>query len=331
VKGAKAMNAPNDEAWIHFIQRPALYIDDQRVVGANDPAKKLLGSHIEGQDIRLAIRRPEVISLVNHPEGGSLMTGGIITSDQEWLVSCDVMKSGIKLLILEDISYQANLARAHADFVANASHELRTPLAAILGYVETLLDPKAGADDNTRNRFLTIIKSEAERMQALVEDLMSLSRIEANKHELPDSPVDLVTLVKIVADETTAPITFTHDAAKVKMNGDLPQLKQMLHNLIDNAVKYGDNGTPVTVSIETGRKGWAIMTVHNEGPSIPPVDIPRLTERFYRVDAGRSRKVGGTGLGLSIVKHIVERHRGRIDISSRPGEGTSVALYMPLS
>ncbi len=325
------MSTSDDEAMIHFIQRPALYIDDQRVTIANAAAKLLLGKHIEGQDIRLAIRHPEVIGLVNHPEGGNLVTGGIAGSDQEWAISCDIMKSGIKLLILEDISHQSNLARAHADFVANASHELRTPLAAILGYVETLLDPKAGADEKTRDRFLSIIKAEAERMQSLVEDLMSLSRIEANKHEMPAEHVDLVTLVKIVEGETTAPVVFTHDKNKVKMKGDLPQMKQMLHNLIDNAVKYGAEGTPVNITIETGRNGWAILTVHNEGPAIPAAHLPRLTERFYRVDAGRSRKAGGTGLGLSIVKHIVERHRGRIDISSRPGEGTSVALFIPLS
>jgi two-component system, OmpR family, phosphate regulon sensor histidine kinase PhoR len=325
------MTAADDQAMIQFIQRPALYIDDQRVTVANEAAKLLLGKHIEGQDIRLAIRHPEVIALVNHPEGGTLMAGGITTSDQEWSVSCDIMKSGIKLLILEDISHQSNLARAHADFVANASHELRTPLAAILGYVETLLDAKAGADGTTRERFLSIIKAEAERMQALVEDLMSLSRIEANKHELPDEQVDLVSLVKIISSETAAPVNFTHDADKVKMHGDLAQLKQMLHNLIDNAVKYGANDTPVDVTIETGRNGWAILTVHNDGPAIPAAHLPRLTERFYRVDAGRSRKVGGTGLGLSIVKHIIERHRGRIDISSRAGEGTSVALFIPLS
>jgi two-component system, OmpR family, phosphate regulon sensor histidine kinase PhoR len=204
-------------------------------------------------------------------------------------------------------------------------------LSAILGYVDTLADPKAGGDAETRERFLGIIKSEASRMQLLVSDLMSLSRIEAVRHEVPTDYVELVALTKEVIGESKRDEAVTLDATSdsVKLQGDKAQLAQAIRNLIDNAAKYGKSGKGVDVSIEASDRGWVTLTVSDHGEGISPEHLPRLTERFYRTDAARSRAEGGTGLGLSIVKHIVERHRGRFDISSRPREGTTATIMLP--
>jgi two-component system phosphate regulon sensor histidine kinase PhoR len=249
-----------------------------------------------------------------------------------WQLICTVLEAEQRLVVLEDLSVRVSVARAHADFVANASHELRTPLATILGYVETLGDPKAGEDPATRERFLGIIRHEASRMQALVEDLMSLSRIEALKHDAPDQPVDLVSLAQQCAGEVKgrAAVTFSSNVERASVAGDSGQLAQVLRNLIDNAIKYGKPGGEVAVTIEATDSGRVALTVRDEGDGIAPEHLPRLTERFYRADAGRSRAAGGTGLGLAIVKHIAERHRGRFDISSREGQGTTASLILPL-
>ena len=233
-------------------------------------------------------------------------------------------------MTLEDLSVQVSIARAHADFVANASHELRTPLASVLGYVDTLKDPKAGDDPETRNRFLDIIKHEAQRMHALVDDLMSLSRIEAVEHEVPTERIDVVALSREVSGEMQGKVKIESSDDVVFILGDRSQMAQVIRNLVDNAIKYGAPGKDVLVRIETAETGWATIEVIDKGEGIAPEHLPRVTERFYRVDAGRSRKVGGTGLGLSIVKHIVERHRGQFDLRSRTGEGTTASIMLPL-
>jgi two-component system phosphate regulon sensor histidine kinase PhoR len=229
------------------------------------------------------------------------------------------------------LSVQESVARAHADFVANASHELRTPLAAVLGYVETLKDPKAGENETTRLRFLDIIAKEANRMQALVEDLMSLSRIEATKHQQPTDKVDLLSVAKQCVAECGHPerVSLQSDVTEALVAGDRGQLAQVIRNLIDNALKYGAADAPVLAKLEKGASGWVVISIIDQGDGIPAQHMPRLTERFYRADPGRSRQIGGTGLGLSIVKHIVERHRGRFDIASRVGQGTTATCLFP--
>ena len=213
---------------------------------------------------------------------------------------------------------------------------MRTPLASILGYIETLADEKAGADADVRGRFLKIMFDEARRMQRLVEDLISLSRIEAEKYRLPDRAVDLTELIAEVrselfdaADARSADIAADIDLGVPAVAGDRAQLSQVLHNLIGNAMKYGRPGTPVTVRLWSDAAGMVRISVADEGDGIAPEHIPRLTERFYRVDPGRSRAAGGTGLGLAIVKHIVERHRGRLDIASTLGKGTTFSVLLP--
>jgi two-component system, OmpR family, phosphate regulon sensor histidine kinase PhoR len=307
-------------------------LTNDRVTFANPAARALLGAHIIGQDIRLAIRIPEALAVISNRNGGRVKVSGLSVAGSIWEIASHVLDDGTKLITLNDLSVQVSVARAHADFVANASHELRTPLAAIIGYVETLREPKAGEDPETRDRFLAVIKREAERMQALVEDLMSLSRIEAGKHEEPTDKIDMVALVREAAGEQLGgrETIIETVATEAAIAGDRGQIAQVLRNLIDNAHKYGRPGSPVTVTLEVSDTGWVSIAVRDQGEGIPPEHLPRLTERFYRADASRSREAGGTGLGLSIVKHVVERHRGRFDMSSRPGRGTVASVMIPV-
>jgi two-component system, OmpR family, phosphate regulon sensor histidine kinase PhoR len=241
----------------------------------------------------------------------------------------------MRIVHLVDQSGNYAAEKMRVDFVANASHELRTPLASILGFIETL-NEEAGEDPALRARFLKVMFDEARRMQRLVEDLISLSRIEAEKYRLPGERLDLGELLEDVAAEIAAArspragdVSVTIDPGLPAVTGDEAQLSQLFHNVIGNAMKYGRANTPVRVSLSLNRSKLVQLVVRDEGEGIAPQHIPRLTERFYRVDAGRSRSVGGTGLGLAIVKHIVERHRGRLDIASRVGIGTTVTIALP--
>jgi len=318
---------------LEHLHTPALVVEGGVVAFANHAAKGLLGGHIVGQDVRIAIRNPAALAVIQGATGGSARVEGLSVGGSQWEVACHVLPGGERLVSLYDLSVQVSVARAHADFVANASHELRTPLAAILGYVETLLDPRAGEDRATRERFLSTIRHEAQRMQSLVEDLMSLSRIEAVKHDAPSDPVDMVALAREVAGEfrDLAEIAVTTNREHAVIAGDAAQMAQALRNLFDNARKYGKPDGQITVTLEASETGWLAVVVRDEGEGIAPEHLPRLTERFYRADTSRSRAAGGTGLGLSIVKHIVERHRGRFDIASRPGEGTAASMMLRLA
>lgn len=313
-----------------LIDVPAMLINRAQVTYANPSAAALLGSHITGQDVRLAIRNPAAVALVASGVAGTAKIEGLSVPGSKWELNCNILPDGEMLATLTDMSVQASVARAHADFVANASHELRTPLAAILGYVETLAD--ADADADTRSRFLGIIAREAKRMQALVEDLMSLSRVEAGKHDAPQDDIDLVAVVHeaVSAFVDSKRILVESNASNAVVAGDRSQLAQVMRNLIENALKYGKTDGTVSVSIETTQSGWASVSVRDEGDGIAAEHLPRLTERFYRADESRSREAGGTGLGLSIVKHIIERHRGRFDIASRVGEGTTASVILKL-
>jgi two-component system, OmpR family, phosphate regulon sensor histidine kinase PhoR len=226
------------------------------------------------------------------------------------------------------------------DFVANASHELRTPLATLSGFIETLKGP-AAEDEPARARFLDIMEREAARMSRLIDDLLSLSRIELDKHVRPVMQLQLEGIIAEVG-KTLAMRLEADDRHLIiderlplpPVIGDRDQILQVLHNLVSNALKYGHTGTPITVRAaaepeSAGTPAVVRISVTDEGEGILPEHLPRLTERFYRVDSVRSRKMGGTGLGLAIVKHIVERHRGRMEISSQPGIGSCVSVTLP--
>lgn len=321
-----------DSPMLEHINQPVMLLEDDVVRFANAAARAILGSHVVGQDVRIAIRIPQALAVIAAPQGGTARIEGLSGRGSQWDLACHPLGERRKMVVLEDLSIRVSVARAHADFVANASHELRTPLAAVIGYVETLEDDKAGGDAETRKRFLGIIRHEAQRMRALVEDLMSLSRIEAVKHDAPTEPVDVVALVREAAGEVQnrAQVEIKANCESAIVAGDRGQLAQVLRNLVDNAIKYGKPDGTVRIEIETGGSGRVAVSIADEGEGIAPEHLPRLTERFYRVDAGRSRAAGGTGLGLAIVKHIAERHRGWFDIASRPGQGTTATVILPL-
>jgi two-component system phosphate regulon sensor histidine kinase PhoR len=250
---------------------------------------------------------------------------------------------GFWLIELRDRSNEADMSRAHTDFVANASHELRTPLSSVIGYVETLAEAPAKVDPATTSRFLGIVLREARRMDSLVSDLMSLSHLEAEKHDIPTDHIDLGALAARVVGEFPVDrgIRIARPDAPVLIVGDTSQLEQLVRNLIDNALKYAEADQPLGVEVEAApepepAKGraraprLATLRVADRGAGIAPEHLPHLTRRFYRTDPGRSRAAGGTGLGLAIVKHIVERHRGKLDITSTLGVGTTVTIRLPM-
>ncbi|MBO0753300.1 MAG: hypothetical protein J2P53_14375, partial [Bradyrhizobiaceae bacterium] len=227
-----------------------------------------------------------------------------------------------------------------ADFVANASHELRTPLASLSGFIETLQGP-ARNDCASRDRFLAIMKEQATRMARLIDDLLSLSRIEQKVHIHPDTAIDLVMIVNEVTDsllplarERDVEIKITDRTDSLDVLGDRDELIRVFENLIENALKYGASGKRVDITLSCdpaiGEPRDAVASVRDYGPGIAPEHLPRLTERFYRVDIGESRAQGGTGLGLALVKHILNRHRGRLMIDSTPGSGANFSVRLPI-
>lgn len=328
---------------INPITDPILLVRNAKVAAANPAAAKVLGNHIVGEDVRIAIRHPAAADRLANPEarhsGEPILLVGVGSTEQRWELRIHTLQDGLKLVQLSDQSSRYAAEKMRMDFVANASHELRTPLAAIKGFLETLEDPKAGKDDATRARFLKIMYDEADRMQRLVEDLMSLSRIEAEKFELPSDRIDLSDLVGEARD------FYIHSRGKKEsdivlnlpdhiplVHGDRAQLAQVINNLLSNAFKYGKKGTPVTISLTPNKSGTMFcLAISDQGDGIAPEHIPRLTERFYRVDKGRSKSIGGTGLGLAIVKHITERHGGRMEITSEVGTGTTVSIMLPIA
>ncbi len=314
---------------LSHIDLALMIVERGKVTFANAAAQALLGTHVVGWDVRLALRDPGVIALLRSEINGKTRVAGLSVPGSIWEISSHLLDDGSQMVALTNVSAQASIAKAHADFVANASHELRTPLASIIGYVETLEDEKAGSDPATRERFLGTIKREAQRMQALIEDLMALSRIEGNRHSPPAEVVDLIAICRETACELPS-ISLNIERENVRVFGDRGQLSQVFRNLLDNAQKHGAPGKPVNMTLHADNAGWATVTIKDEGEGISPEHLPRLTQRFYRADPGRSRSLGGTGLGLSIVKHIVMRHRGHLDISSTLGVGTTVTVLLPM-
>jgi two-component system phosphate regulon sensor histidine kinase PhoR len=257
---------------------------------------------------------------------------------------------GQAVVVLSDRSRERAVERTRVDFVANVSHELRTPLASLIGFIETLRGPAAD-DPPAQQRFLGIMGEQAARMNRLIDDLLSLSRIELIEHQAPSERVDLTELLPRLAATFEPRLKQRAVSLDMRIPTDLPavvgdadQLAQVVQNLLDNAVKYGRDGGNVRLEAvamrpgdsppEATAQGWparpgVVVTVGDQGSGIPRAHLPRLTERFYRVDAGRSRAAGGTGLGLAIVKHVVNRHRGQLQIESEEGVGTKVNVWLP--
>lgn len=349
VDGPRAIDAasitshPQLQAFIDASTDAILMVENARVTAANVVALRLLGGNIVGQNVRMAFRHAGAIERLSDPDayhsGHPIKLTGIGQKNQLWEMRIQTMGPVQKIVHLADRSGTQAAEKMRVDFVANASHELLTPLAAIKGFIETLDDPAAGDDPAIRGRFLGIMATETDRMQALVRDLMSLSRIEAEKYDPPQTPVDFSQIVMETVDQLRnsqkdrgADIAVDIMADLPPVIGDAGQLRQLANNILTNAMKYGKDGTPVLVSLISSRSGAMLnFAVADEGDGIAPEHLPRLTERFYRVDSGRSRLVGGTGLGLSLVKHIVDRHRGHLEIRSTVGKGTTVSILLPVA
>jgi two-component system phosphate regulon sensor histidine kinase PhoR len=326
------------EAISDLIERssiPQVITDRNTIALANQTARKLLGPHVIGQDARVALRNPQAISLLDEDSQNEAIVRGLVRRGDIWQINRQIIDDRLAMLEFINQTAEADISRAHTDFVANASHELRTPLAAVLGYVETLQEGSDTLDAPTAQKFLGIIEREAKRMHALVSDLMSLSRVEAEKHDLPTTRIDLASLVERAAHDAAGSNRMNRVSvdigAEPVVAGDRQQLEQVVRNLVDNALKYGASDKPVTVKLDMAQGDLARIAVTDEGEGIAPDQIPHLTRRFYRTDPGRSRASGGTGLGLAIVKHIVERHRGRLDITSALGKGTRAVVRIPLA
>lgn len=324
---------------------------DDRILAANAMCTPLFGEGIAGRHLITVIRQPSVLDAIEgcrHSRAAQdtryLTNDG--RQDVTYKVSCahlDLVGLTGVLAVFEDVTHLEQVGQMRRDFVANVSHELRSPLTVLAGFLETLQG--AAADDpQARTEFLSIMQAETERMTGLVADLLSLSRVEASARIRPREPVaiDMVlhaTLAALRPQIEQAGLNVTCDLPDdlPPVPGDYDQLVQVYHNLVENALKYGADGgeieiTGVIVPRLPGLDGPALrLAIRDHGEGIDPIHIPRLTERFYRVDRARSRQSGGTGLGLAIVKHILGRHRGRLIIRSHPGEGSTFETILPLS
>jgi len=344
------------EALLANIPDPVILVDRRAVViEVNPAARALLPALKLRHPLSFALRAPDVLDGIEEVlrTGASLKTlyATRVPTERAFEVQIGAlpMPDGVVggvlggqpnvVLFLRDLTSARRLEAMRVDFVANASHELRTPLASLLGFIETLQGP-ARNDPPARERFLGIMKTQAQRMARLVDDLLSLSRIELREHVPPTRPVDLTRIARQMVD-TQGPLARDRGvmlSAAVEgafpILGERDELLRVVENLIENAVKYGGSGGRVEVALRrqtdaaSGRTSVE-LAVRDYGPGIAAEHIPRLTERFYRVDVASSRDQGGTGLGLAIVKHIVNRHRGRLLIESVPDEGTTVRAIFP--
>ena len=333
---------PQSVVDIEALGNPARLVDaNLRILASNDAARVLFGTQLTGADLRLALRHPAILDIIAEAAKAEAAVNsevsGIGAAEGAYRVRAVSAGAGRILVGFVDITQARLTERMRVDFVANASHELRTPLATLVGFIETLQGPAAD-DAAARQRFLDIMASEAGRMARLIDDLLSLSRIELDKYVRPQTATPLAPLVADVARTLAMRLESDERQLLIDLPADLPdviadrdQILQVLHNLISNAQKYGRTGTPIAVSaqVEPGESPRVRISVVDQGDGIAPEFLPRLTERFYRVDTSHSRSLGGTGLGLAIAKHIVERHRGTLDITSVVGQGTRVSFTLP--
>lgn len=343
---------PTTAELVECLPDPVILLNDSReVVACNAAARESLGVGPVGRDLALSLRHPVVLAAAESVAQGAPSFADEVTLPSPIPRTFSLYAATVStgeasqpkriILVFRDETQVKRAEQSRADFVANASHELRSPLSAIIGFIETLLGP-ASDDEEARIRFLNLMHGEAQRMARLIDDLMSLSRVEINEHIPPRITVDVAGLVRGVtstlavrAEKKEMTLDVTCESPLPAVIGDLDQLTQVFHNLIDNAVKYGRPGTPIRVQLcpvdrfpGTSAAGVSI-SVADEGDGIPAIHLPRLTERFYRADEGRSRRLGGTGLGLAIVKHIVKRHRGRLTIESELGHGSTFTVFLP--
>ncbi|WP_171220377.1 ATP-binding protein [Enterovirga aerilata] len=332
---------------------PVILVDPRLVVvEANAIARSVLPALKERQPLAFAMRSPEVLdaipAVISTGEPARVEVAGRTGNEPTWEVRIRRLaarsEAGLgqpaAALFFRDLSDQRRLETMRVDFIANVSHELRTPLASLSGFIDTLKGP-ARDDAQARERFLDIMQAQAQRMTRLIDDLLQLSRVELKEHVPPSTPVDLgatvahmVEIMAPLARERGVGLALEVPQEPVRILGDRDELLRLVENLVENAIKYGGSGKSVEIAVRRqgpgGTQGERVeLSVRDHGPGIPPEHLPRLTERFYRVDVAESRIQGGTGLGLAIVKHIVGRHRGRLAIESEPGQGATFRALFP--
>lgn len=352
-KACKALTATVIDSLLEASPWPQLLIGpDERVLAANQLALNLLGSGVVSRHYITALRQPDLLDCIE-----AILSGAFGPQESRYLASEATRETSYKVVVARvetgqgpgvmasfvDVTDLQEAGQMRRDFVANVSHELRTPLTALLGFIETLRGA-AKHDPVAQERFLGIMEREAARMNRLVRDLLSLSRVESEERMRPQGSVDVGALLQStvmslrpLADEARMELTFEGLGKPAMVRGDGDQLSQVFSNLVENAIKYGaSDGTCVEVRLEKvahepSLRGPAVkLCVRDDGEGFDPIHIPRLTERFYRVDDHRSREMGGTGLGLAIAKHIINRHRGRLRIESSPGNGASFTVVLSL-
>jgi two-component system phosphate regulon sensor histidine kinase PhoR len=352
VRGVNPVEAPAVSAVVSGMPDPAVLLDRAgRVIHLNAAAAQLAPALRRNELAQFALRSPEIITALREaiastePRRATYLDHVPVDRWMELIITpvpVPTLFGGTDKCLLLTFHDQTPLRRVEemrADFVANASHELRTPLAALSGFIDTLQGP-ARDDAKARERFLGIMHAQATRMARLIDDLLSLSRVELSAHVRPDASVDIVPIIRQVADgleplaaERQVAIEIDLPETPVTIAGDREELLRLFENLIENALKYGASGGRVIVSLVRAVSGEGTpevrVMVRDFGPGIAPEHLPRLTERFYRVDVGDSRAQGGTGLGLSLVKHILNRHRGRLLIESVPRKGATFTACFP--
>ncbi len=329
---------------------PVLLTDDAlQIVGMNGAAILRYGSNSLNRPLFGVIRQPQALHCIERAQNEGETRDVVITEiihDSESklrlavtpLMLAEIPFDGL-LLSLTDITSIRDAEQARKDFVANVSHELKSPLTTLMGFIETI-DSDPDLDTETRHGFLRIMKDEAAHMSRLVSELLTLSKVEAQEYIQPTGTVHLCRLITSLANGLTyagggCPARIvTQCTEEISVNGDVDQLRQVLSNLLDNALKYSPSDSPVEIRCTRSGEGRAeeraIIEVVDHGPGIDPIHLPRLTERFYRIDPHRTRDQGGAGLGLAIAKHIINRHRGRLEISSEPGRGSTFSVHLPL-
>jgi len=322
-----------------------------RILFYNKAATELFGPDMEGRHFTTALRQPALLEAI---EGAireqisckSRYQNTMGDSVTLYDVTCSPVavqgKTPSVLISFEDVSPLLEAGQMRSDFVANVSHELRSPLTSLMGFIETLQGP-AKDDSQANTRFLELMERETKRMTRLVGDLLSLSRVESEERIRPREKIDILPVLRL-SQQNLQPVALENNITVAincpddwdhMIKGDADQLQQVFTNLIENAIKYGGSGGDVVVDIaycshEASLRGPAVhVSISDRGDGISPIHIPRLTERFYRIDSHRSREMGGTGLGLAIVKHIVNRHRGRLKISSVKGKGSTFTVILP--
>lgn len=341
------------DAMLDGLHAPAVLLDsDGRVIAFNAGAAAVAPALRRGEAALIALRTPELVDAIRgagkrrEPQHTEFFERVPVDRWFEAFVTPIRLPtafegaSDLLLMTFNDLTPLHRVEQMRADFVANASHELRTPLAALLGFIETLQGP-AKSDAVAREKFLTIMQQQATRMARLIDDLLSLSRIELNAHVAPSTPIELQPTVRQVVDglqtlarDREVEIKLSVPPEPLIVLGERDELIRALENLVENALKYGAAGKRVDVTLarDQTRTGpsKARLTVRDFGPGIAPEHLPRLTERFYRVDVTESRAQGGTGLGLALVKHVLNRHGGRLSIESTPGAGASFTMTLPM-